>query len=34
MKLYIPAPGDHLKLTAPWTFALYVEWMLAEGMVR
>lgn len=26
MKLYIPALGDHLKLTAPWTFALYGEY--------
>lgn len=26
MKLYIPALGDHLKLTAPWTFSLYAEY--------
>lgn len=26
MKLYIPALGDHLRLTAPWTFKLYTEY--------
>lgn len=25
MKLYIPAIGDHVKLTADWTFTLYNE---------
>lgn len=26
MKMYIPALGDHLKLTADWTFRLYHEY--------
>jgi hypothetical protein len=26
MKLYIPALGDHLRLTAPWAFKLYNEY--------